>query len=915
MICFFEKSKNRKIPTISNIQKFNIIAVMFTFSFGSAFAATAQETFADSYSTAIGDQYFEQTWADLVKVTADSDTVNVVADATYAVDKTVLAGLKTEAKAVYDDYMEKTAEAYITTATDLANTVLKLNADTDVAKAKAFKVAVAAAQFAADKNDAISKLGTVPTYNYATTVMSEKAATAAEAAVTEDGKAKIAFVDKDYTYQKAAEKLVEYYKGLVEDEDDFNADVTVKSYKDASDQVKTVITKAVVPMGYAANNVVALTGAYDLKVAYDANAIVSGKTADNESVTYVDVNNSVNNWSAKAVDADTKTDAATVAAVKAMNAAKYAKYVVGADSAKIAYADKWLKIADILAEEGYTYDNESKKIQGPDGSLYGTKAEYVTELEEYAAKWGAEKNAEGQLVRDAAVVQKYLEKGRVAIATAQSTEDGKKFCDDYKAKIYAAKSEVIANLLAFEKDSAKKAAELIVSTAETKKTYFDAELAKVKKYVETYTAKIDAADKVTDVEATYEELLAKVADVKTADALKNEWTAAMDANGDSAAKNIYTAAANYVTYYNANNGDASDLNAATLKDRIADMIGKSGVRTATEIKALKEEAVKVAQGLPTADAVKAAKKSLEKAIAALPAKATVADFASVQAVSDALDAYKDVVGTNDVTLTAYQAAINQIIAEYNSQFAQQVAKVSKTDETAIKAILSDIAAAKKSIKGLTVETTPVLTYMDGLKSILEGYLDDIKTSEREAVEKAIKAIPVNVTDADKATVEAARKLYDAYVAKYTDLEALYDETNGTTVNAGGYTKGYAADDIAISALTAAETVLGLNAPTAADKVEALKITAKSTAKKGSITVSWTVKGDATAADGYRVYRSTKKNSGFGTKPLFTTTKQTYKNTKNLKKGTRYYYKVRAYKVVDGKTYFSDWSNKAIRKAK
>ena len=40
-------------------------------------------------------------------------------------------------------------------------------------------------------------------------------------------------------------------------------------------------------------------------------------------------------------------------------------------------------------------------------------------------------------------------------------------------------------------------------------------------------------------------------------------------------------------------------------------------------------------------------------------------------------------------------------------------------------------------------------------------------------------------------------------------------------------------------------------------VEGLKITASSVAKKGSITVKWTVKGDTSVADGFQVYRSLK----------------------------------------------------------
>ena len=99
----------------------------------------------------------------------------------------------------------------------------------------------------------------------------------------------------------------------------------------------------------------------------------------------------------------------------------------------------------------------------------------------------------------------------------------------------------------------------------------------------------------------------------------------------------------------------------------------------------------------------------------------------------------------------------------------------------------------------------------------------------------------------------------------------------------------------------------------ATAVKGLKLTASSKATKGAITVKWTVTGDTTAADGFQIWKSTKMNKGY--KKAFTTTKMSYKNTKGLKKGVKYYYKVRAYKVVDGKNVYSDWSNKAYRVAK
>ncbi len=69
-------------------------------------------------------------------------------------------------------------------------------------------------------------------------------------------------------------------------------------------------------------------------------------------------------------------------------------------------------------------------------------------------------------------------------------------------------------------------------------------------------------------------------------------------------------------------------------------------------------------------------------------------------------------------------------------------------------------------------------------------------------------------------------------------------------------------------------------------------------------------------DGIEIYRSTKKNSGYGKKPVFVikSGKSSYYNTA-IKSATRYYYKVRGFVMIDGQKYYTDYSLKAIRTAK
>ena len=71
-------------------------------------------------------------------------------------------------------------------------------------------------------------------------------------------------------------------------------------------------------------------------------------------------------------------------------------------------------------------------------------------------------------------------------------------------------------------------------------------------------------------------------------------------------------------------------------------------------------------------------------------------------------------------------------------------------------------------------------------------------------------------------------------------------------------------------------------------------------------------------DGVEIYRSTKKNR-FGKKPFYATkggkSAGYYINSKSLKSGVTYYYKVRGYVLIDGQKHYTDLSLKAIRTVK
>ena len=88
-------------------------------------------------------------------------------------------------------------------------------------------------------------------------------------------------------------------------------------------------------------------------------------------------------------------------------------------------------------------------------------------------------------------------------------------------------------------------------------------------------------------------------------------------------------------------------------------------------------------------------------------------------------------------------------------------------------------------------------------------------------------------------------------------------------------------------------------------------------KDGKVLLTWT-KSKGYKVDRFEIYRSTKKNSAYGTKAFFTTKdgdRSKYLNTKNLKAGRTYYYKVRGVRIIEGKKYYTESSSKAWRSVK
>ena len=162
---------------------------------------------------------------------------------------------------------------------------------------------------------------------------------------------------------------------------------------------------------------------------------------------------------------------------------------------------------------------------------------------------------------------------------------------------------------------------------------------------------------------------------------------------------------------------------------------------------------------------------------------------------------------------------------------------------------------------------------------------------------------------------ASANKYDA--AEQAEVKKILDKANADIKNAKTEAEVKAIEEAAQAEIDKILTTEEKAIVAALDNVEKRDFATKSkviTRKGGKkvIRLTWTAP-DGVDVDGYEIFRSTKKNSGFGKKPYFTTSNTSYTNTKDLKAGKTYYYKVRAFVVINGERVYTDYSLKANRK--
>lgn len=185
----------------------------------------------------------------------------------------------------------------------------------------------------------------------------------------------------------------------------------------------------------------------------------------------------------------------------------------------------------------------------------------------------------------------------------------------------------------------------------------------------------------------------------------------------------------------------------------------------------------------------------------------------------------------------------------------------------------------------------------------------IKAAETDSYKGATKKVAIHVSKAPLGSCKVSSVAEQGYTGKALTPKVTVT-FNGNTLKSGtDYTLSYSNNK---KIGTAAITIKGKGSYTGTKKA-AFKITAAgqptglklASCSTNKIELSWK---KAAKADGYEVFRSTSKNSGYKKIKTLSGNSRANHTDKKLSSGKVYYYKVRAYKTVNGKKAYGSYSS-------
>ena len=257
------------------------------------------------------------------------------------------------------------------------------------------------------------------------------------------------------------------------------------------------------------------------------------------------------------------------------------------------------------------------------------------------------------------------------------------------------------------------------------------------------------------------------------------------------------------------------------------------------------------------------------------------------------------------------------IDNLETEIAEAEGKIASLEESGdsnqeeIEQLKSDIQAKQQKIDDLNEQITANQGEINQLKDKVEAaqsaidtmsQADPLAEARTEAINRVYKYLEENTknmlaSDADSAELAALKALLTIKDAKTAD-----EITKAADAAIAKF-------DEKIAAKKAADEKAAKITAAKAQTVKGIKVKVK----KNKATVSWKKNTEVT---GYEVYRSTKKKSGYKKiKTLKKNTKIKFVN-KKLKKGKKYFYKVRSFTTIDGKAYYGKYTAvKATKKIK